>query len=75
MKITNKNPRRIRKEESHKNTVIFRCKFCGQLQGCSPKEKLDKPLKNFASTNSFVPEDLVKLFPEFSPKVIENLQF
>ena len=40
MKITNKNPRRVRAEESQKNTDIFRCKFCGLLQGCSPDGKI-----------------------------------
>ena len=35
MKITNKNPRKIRPENHPKTTDIFRCKFCGQLQGCS----------------------------------------
>ncbi len=40
MKITNKNPRRLRVEESQKNTDIFRCRFCGQLQGCSPNGKI-----------------------------------
>ncbi len=40
MKITNHNPRRIRKEKLQKTTDIFRCKFCGQLQGCSPDGKI-----------------------------------
>jgi len=39
MKITNKNPRRL-KEESLKNADLFRCKFCGQLQGCTPDGKI-----------------------------------
>ena len=40
MRITNKNPRRLRKEESQKNTDIFRCKFCNQLQGCTLDGKI-----------------------------------
>ena len=40
MKIVNKNPRILREEKQEKTTDIFRCKFCGQLQGCSPDGKI-----------------------------------
>ncbi len=36
MKITNRNPRRIKEEKNQKNTDIFRCRYCNQLQGCTP---------------------------------------
>ena len=35
MKFKSKNPPQFFKEKPTRNVDIFRCKFCGELQGCS----------------------------------------
>ena len=35
MKFKSKNPPQVFTEKPTRNVDIFRCKFCGELQGCS----------------------------------------